>query len=150
LAGVLALYSLVEAGLSYRQLQDRRNELARRTASAAASAVTASPAAKPAPTYERSAREMLAAAQAPWPGVLVALETASVPGVEVNSVEIVVAERTARVELEAVSYAAVLQYLDELNAGEAAPRWVLQSAESRAVASGVGNGHVVGRIHRRF
>jgi type II secretory pathway component PulM len=149
LAAASALYALIDAGLSYRQLQDRRSEIAIWTASVA-SAAPASGIVKPTPTYERSAREMLAAAQAPWPEALIALETASVPGVKVNLVEIVVAERMVRVELQALSYAAILEYLDELNAGEPAQRWVLQSAESQPGALGVGNGQVVGRIHRRF
>lgn len=146
LLGVAALYSFVSAGWTYQQLRQRQDEVARLAASAAASAVPVSVAMKPAPAYERSAQEMLAAAQTPWPEVLVALETATVPGLKVTSLEIVVAERVARVEVEAVSYAALLQYLDALNAGEAAPQWVLQSAETQAAAQGVGNGQVLGRI----
>jgi hypothetical protein len=93
---------------------------------------------------------MLAAAQTPWPEILVSLETVSVPGVKVSSVEILVAERTARIELDAESFAVMLKYLDELNAGEPPLLWQLQSAENQAGPAGAVGGQVRGRVWRRL
>lgn len=79
--------------------------------------------------YDASAREMLAEATSAWPAMLTALETTAVLGVTPISVEIVSAEGQARVEVEFSDYAALLKYLDDLNAGEQAPRWVLIQAQ---------------------
>ena len=71
--------------------------------------------------------------------VLAAIEAAQVVGVKVSSVEILPPEQTARVELEVNDPAALLQYLEQLNAGmEGAPGWRLlrtQSATGTAAGS---------------
>lgn len=87
--------------------------------------------------YDASAREMLAEATSQWPAMLTALETVAVPGVTPTSVEIVASEGQVRIDVEFSDYAALLRYLDDLNAGEPVPRWALVQAQglSRAQAT---------------
>ena len=108
----------------------------------------------PAGTPTQSAAEMPyaqdAAALAKLAGfdasrVLAALESAQVVGVKVTALEILPAERLARVELEVADPTALLQYLEQINAGlEPAQGWQLTRAQSPTV-SAAGTATVVRR-----
>lgn len=77
--------------------------------------------------------------------VLAALESAQVVGVKVTVLEIFPAERLARVELEVADPTALLQFLEQINAGlEPAQRWQLTRAQSPTV-SAAGTATVVRR-----
>lgn len=77
--------------------------------------------------------------------VLAALESAQVVGVKVTALEILPAERLARVELEVADPTALLQFLEQINAGlEPAQRWQLTRAQSPTV-SAAGTATVVRR-----
>lgn len=129
LIGLLAVTLVVATVYRQRELRQLREHL-HETMQGQKTPPVAPPALPPrrAP-YDASAREMLAEATSEWPAMLTALETTAVLGVTPISVEIVSAERQARVEVEFSDYAALLKYLDDLNAGEQAPRWVLIQAQ---------------------
>ena len=86
--------------------------------------------------YDASAREMLALATSEWPAMLTALESVELVGVTPVAIEIAPAERWVRVDVEFADYAALLQYVDGLNAGEAKPRWALVQAQMTARSGG--------------
>lgn len=71
--------------------------------------------------------------------VLASLESAQVVGVKVTALEILPAERLVRVELEVADPAALLQFLEQINAGlEPAQGWQLTRAQSpTASAAGI-------------
>ena len=77
--------------------------------------------------------------------VLAALESAQIVGVKVTALEILPAERLARVELEVADPAALLQFLEQVNAGlSPAQGWQLTRAQS-PTASAAGTATVVRR-----
>lgn len=86
--------------------------------------------------YDASARMALAQAQADWPSLLAALEAVEVAGVTPISIDVSVPDRQVKVEIEFADFARVLHFLDELNAGEAIPRWQLVQAQAPARALG--------------
>ena len=87
------------------------------------------------PPYDASAREMLAYATSQWPMMLTALETVEVEGATPVALEIAPLERWIRVEVEFTDYATLLRFVDELNAGESAPRWTLVQARMQTPLS---------------
>jgi len=92
----------------------------------------------PAPVrpYDASARVAVALARAEWAPLLTALESMEVPGVTPIGIEISAMERQVRVELEFADFAAVLRFIDELNAGESVSRWQLTQAQGTARSMG--------------
>ena len=133
--GLAAAASLVVASMQQRKLNElraQRDELIRAKANPPPRLISTP---RPAP-YEASAREMLAEATSKWPAMLTAIESMSIIGVTPVAIEIVPAEREIRVEVEFVDYATLLKFLDELNAGQPMPRWVLVQAQSAAAAIG--------------
>lgn len=88
------------------------------------------------PAYYRDAVAMLQAASFDASTVLSALESVHISGVRVLALEIVSAERLARVDLEVMDPAALTDYLDGLNAGlEASQRWQLLRVQSPSAQS---------------
>jgi hypothetical protein len=67
--------------------------------------------------YDRSAREMLAERQAPWPDALAVLESAAQVGVTPRAVDFNAAEGAVRVELVVNDPTRLLKYIEALNAG---------------------------------
>ena len=135
----LAVVSLVLASVAwldvYQLLQTRvaaEASFARERAaqSSQVPAVAASPAARP---YERSAREMLAERQHPWPLVLRALEVTALPGVVVKSFDVQKEGAGVGVEVAVESHAQLLEYLAALSAGEDQGAdglvWVIQQTQ---------------------
>ena len=94
--------------------------------------------------YDASARVALAQAEADWPSLLAALEAVEVVGVTPISIDVSVPDRQVKVELEFADFAGVLRYVDELNAGEATPRW--QLVQAQAAARGLGASPAPGAI----
>jgi hypothetical protein len=112
------------------QTQQRQQaEQARQRAAAAAAGVQ-----QPLPPYHSSARTLLAQRTHPWPTVLATMESITIEGATPVSLDITAAERSARIELNATSYAAVLAYLQALNQGDPALQWGL--LQVNAVAGG--------------
>lgn len=112
-----ALAAESEAGM----LQD---SIARRGAPAPASKASE-------PPYLQDALGIVRIASYDFGRVLTALETVQVPNIKVSSIEIVTAEATARVDVEFNETAALLHYVEELNAGlpELADRWKVTRAQ---------------------
>lgn len=94
------------------------------------------------PPYEDSAWQMLALAKSPWPSMLTALETVESVGITVASIDVDPKERTVQIEIEFFDYARLLEYVDNLNSGEPAPRWRLIQSQASALprASIIGPG----------
>ena len=68
--------------------------------------------------------------------VLAALESAQIVGVKVTALDILPAERVARVELEVADPTALLKFLEQINAGlEPARGWQLTRAQSPTPAT---------------
>lgn len=88
-----------------------------------------------APPYEESAREMLRERELEWAATLRALENVAMVGVTPTSVDLVVRERSARVEVEFVDHGALLKYLEALNAGYVVPQWHLLSTQAGAAGA---------------
>jgi len=80
--------------------------------------------------YLASAAGMLNEAAPLWPELLVALETVKVDGVSLVTADINPAEVQVRIEVQFERYDLLLQYIDHLNLGEPATRWVLVQAET--------------------
>jgi len=80
--------------------------------------------------YLASAAGMLNEAASSWPELLVALETVKVDGVSLMAADIIPTEGQVRIEVQFARYDLLLQYIDHLNFGEPATRWVLVQAES--------------------
>lgn len=80
--------------------------------------------------YDASAREMLALAHSEWPAMLTALESVEVAGVTLVALDVAPADRRVQVEVEFIDYAALLSFLEQLNAGEPVRRWALVQAQS--------------------
>ncbi|WP_127995663.1 hypothetical protein [Piscinibacter defluvii] len=98
------------------------------------------------PAYYRDAVTMLQAASFDAATVLSALESVHVAGVRVLAVEIVSAERLARVDLEVMEPAALTDYLDGLNAGlDTSQRWELLRVQSPS-AQAAGTASIVAGI----
>lgn len=89
---------------------------------------------KPLP-YAADALRVLRLREFPLNAVLTALETVSVAGIRILSVDISAIDATARVEVEFSDYQSLIRYLEELNIGEPTERWVLTSAQTSLVPS---------------
>jgi hypothetical protein len=89
---------------------------------------------QPPPAYAADALWVAAMASFPLQGVLAALESVSVPTVELGSVEVDTAAARVRIEVQFGVYAELLKYVDQLNAGEPVPRWWLVQARAAAAA----------------
>lgn len=94
------------------------------------------------PVYASDAAAVAKVAAFPLDRVLLSLESAQVQGVKVTSLEISATDSTARAELEFADHAALLGYLEAVNAGEPTPRWALLQAQI-APAPGAGNSGVI-------
>lgn len=89
------------------------------------------------PAYEADAQEIAKMAAFPVDQVLTAVESARVQGVRLVGLDLSAVEGTARAELEFSTHEALMQYIEEINAGESAPRWTLNQIQS---AQGAGAG----------
>jgi hypothetical protein len=98
-----------------------------------------------APAYQESAREMLRERELEWAATLRALESVAMVGVTPTSVDIVVRERAARVEVEFADHGVLLKYLEALNAGLPAPQWHLLSTQA-----GAAGGMATATLQRRW
>lgn len=97
------------------------------------------------PAYARDAAVVARIAGFPLDRVLVSLESAQVLGVKLTSLEVSAVESTARAELEFADHAALLNYLEAINAGEPTPRWALARAQIAPVAGGSNVASIVSR-----
>lgn len=88
--------------------------------------------AAPAPAYAADAQAALRLQRVPVNAVLASLESVGTVGVLPVSVDISSAEATVRVQVEFSTYEALLKYLEDLNAGEPAERWILATAQGSA------------------
>lgn len=77
------------------------------------------------PPYQASAQALLVQKTHPWPTILATMESIALEGVTPVALDVATAERSARIELNATSYAAVLAYLSALNQGDPALQWSL-------------------------
>ena len=126
---VIALSALAEAAMQQRELRSLEAiETALRQQVAQPMREVLPP---PAPlrAYDASARVAMAQARAEWAPLLTALESMEVPGVTPIAIDVSAVERQVRVELEFADFAAVLRFIDELNAGEVTARWQLIQAQ---------------------
>jgi hypothetical protein len=90
------------------------------------------------PLYVADAAVVAKMAAFPLAQILSSIESAQVPEVKVVGLEVSASEGTARADLEFADHAALLSYLEAINAGEPQPRWVLlqaQIASTGAVAN---------------
>jgi type II secretory pathway pseudopilin PulG len=116
-----------------RQLQEQTAKLNQAEQMRRQAAQTKPPVQKPA--HDASARALLWARQLPWPSVLATMESITIEGATPTVLDVNAADRSARIEINAVSYAAVLAYLQALNQGDPALQWRLLQ-----VSSGGGDG----------
>lgn len=86
------------------------------------------------PPYAADALKQVRIAGFPLQGVLVALETVTVPGVSLVSVNVDATTGLVRVEVQFGAYVELLSYVEQLNAGEPTQRWTLSQA--RVTAAG--------------
>ena len=91
----------------------------------------------PAP-YEADAWAALNQQQFPLNAVMTAIESVAVIGVRVISVDIAPGDATVRLQVDFSDYETLMKYMQELNAGEPAERWVLVNAQ-------INNGGIAGR-----
>jgi len=92
------------------------------------SAEPAPPPSSPEPAYLRDALAVQTAAGFDTAGVLRAVESVKLAGVRVTSIEISAIDQRASIEIEVSESGAVLQYLEQLNAGYTAelPPWKIR------------------------
>jgi hypothetical protein len=90
------------------------------------------------PPYAADAAVVAKMAAFPLAQILSSIESAQVPGVRVVGLEVSSSDGTVRADLEFADHAALLGYLESINAGEPQPRWVLLQAQI-ASAGAVGN-----------
>ena len=111
-----------------RQLQDQaqaqaqqqqQTDQARQRAAAAAAAQLALP------PHHASANTLFAQRTHPWPAVLATMESIIIEGATPVSLDMAATERTARIELNATSFSAVLAYMQALNQSDPALQWSL-------------------------
>lgn len=135
---VLAALLLAAAALAMFALKAERDLAASRVEElalrqdAAASPRPQLPRVQPVMPYDASARAVLAQAQAGWGPLLASLESMEVVGVTPVSIDVSTADRQIRVDLEFSDLATLLRFVDEINAGEPAPRWRLLQAQGAA------------------
>lgn len=140
--GAVCAVATVGLGVGTWQAWERRTDLAARSAADVAEiarlreslrvrADRATAAAVP-PVYARDALAVARAAAFPLQPVLRSLETVAVEGIRVSAIELNATRGAADVTLEFDDYKALLNYLELLNEGEAAPRWTLVRAEAAA------------------
>lgn len=148
----VTVFALLAAGQGWRAwtlhgrvyaLQIQREELTRQldATSEAHRESAARLAVKPAYTADAAAIAKMAAF--PLDRVLSSLESVQSLGVKVTSLEVSAAAGTVRAELEFADHAALLGYLEAINAGEPRPRWVLMQAQVSPTAS-AGNVGLIG------
>lgn len=85
---------------------------------------------KPEPPYAKDAAAVASLAAFPLGTVLTSVESTRVEGVKVTALEISAAEKSVRADLEFTDQAALMRYLDQINAGEPKPRWTLIQAQA--------------------
>jgi hypothetical protein len=98
--------------------------IAQRQQAAGAPAV----ASQAAPPYAADAAEVARIAAFAAQQALAAIESAAVQGINVQSVNVDAVKRDVQLEVQFADYPALLAYIEQLNAGEPAPRWRLSSA----------------------
>lgn len=144
--GLPALLLAAALAMAYRDWRDWRSlQVAQASMAAmqreveALDAVAASRASNTpsaAPAYAADAARMVAIAKFPLQAVLAALETVAVQGVNLVSVELDAEQGKARIEVEFATYANLLGYLEQLNAGEVTARWSLVQARAAGTSGG--------------
>lgn len=87
------------------------------------------------PAYLEDALTLAKTAAFPLQQVLRALETTQVTGVKVTSIDIHPDRGTADVVLEFTDHKALFAYLELINQGEPAPRWLLRQATAGMVSA---------------
>lgn len=86
------------------------------------------------PPYYDDAMAVVKTASFPWQQVFAALEGSRVQGVRVVSVEIDASSGAVKVELEGATQESLMQYLEEINAGEIQGRWALVQTQAGSVS----------------
>lgn len=94
------------------------------------------------PPYAKDAAVIARMAAFPLDRVLRVLESVRIEGIRLTSVDISTEEGSVRAELRYASLDVLLRYVDELNAGEPAPRWRLQQAQASKQDPGADNAGV--------
>ena len=95
------------------------------------------------PAYAADAAAIAKMASFPLARVLSAMESARVEGVRLTGLEISASEGSVRAELEFAEHSALLNYLEAINAGEPAPRWLLLQAQISPTAPASNLGVIV-------
>ena len=83
-----------------------------------------------APPYQAQALAAIQRANLPEADALAELEHVEVSGIQLRSIDVNTSQAIVVVELEAASERALGDYLDQLNAGDGAPRWHIQRLAS--------------------
>jgi len=141
---VLAL--LLWCALIYlnKRLEQQRERLA--AAELAAKAPTSSPTVnRLVPAYQAEAFAAVTRAALPEADALAQIEHVEVIGIQLRSIDVNPAQSSVVVELDAVSDAALGDYLDQLNAGDEPQKWHIQKLaaptnETRANAGSTSSG----------
>lgn len=89
-------------------------------------------------SYEADARRAAQESGFPTAQALAALENVAMAGVTPVSVELQAESGISRVEVEFSEQQVLLKYLEELNSGEAEPRWQLLRATAKASGQATG------------
>lgn len=143
ITGAVAIGLAVQTLLAQKELERLRAEVKRQQQTEMAPAYVAM---QPAPSYETSARDMLAERSLPWSEVLAALEKVAIPGVLVTSIEAPGVTSNITVQTLMSDYKTVLDYLSTLNgdspqAGDV--QFALQHARVEAAGQQVAASFVV-------
>ncbi len=114
---------------------------ARKAAEQQVAAQIPAPKTRAAPPYQDEALAAIKRARLPEASALAELEHVAVAGIQVNSIDDNPSVSTVTVELEAVSDAVLMDYVDRLNAGMPAPKWHIRQVSAvggRTAEGGVG------------
>ena len=96
------------------------------------------------PPYQTQALAAVKRAASPEADALSELEHVEVAGIQLRSIDVNSAQAVVVVELDAASDGALEDYVDQLNAGDGAPRWHIQKLAARSGEMRKGGGQVSG------
>lgn len=97
------------------------------------------------PPYEKDALAIARTAGFPLDRVLTVLELTQVLGIKITAIETSALDGEVRVTVEFADYGSLLRYLEELNDGEAVPRWSLLQAQVAQAGTSANTGVLVSR-----
>ncbi len=96
------------------------------------------------PPYQAQALAAVKRVASPEADALSELEHVEVAGIQLRSIDVNSAQAVVVVELDAASDGALEDYVDQLNAGDGAPRWHIQKLAARSGEMRKGGGQVNG------